>query len=190
MVLDKNSQLKKEQSVVYFFLGIFALLFFSVFGIVNAENITSENYQIENPLLNISGGLSSSPNFKYISSIGELTIGESSGTSLAVQFGWLYFPTIVLPPPDTGGGGNGGGGSGSNGGLEVDYPPVVPPTYPSDGKCKIADFNCDNYVNIADLSILLFYTDQNGQAIRPYDLSDDGVIDIRDISILFYYWDF
>ena len=58
----------------------------------------------------------------------------------------------------------------------------------------LSDFNSDGKVNILDLSILLYWTNQPyekipGSNFSRYDLNKDGKIDFLDISILFYYWD-
>lgn len=87
--------------------------------------------------------------------------------------------TIVATTPPTSGGGHGGNMP------NPDYIPGVPHSC-----ARIADFNCDGYVDILDLSILLYYTDKSGDIIKPFDLKRDGKIDLQDISIVFYYWDF
>ncbi len=56
-------------------------------------------------------------------------------------------------------------------------------------KCKIADFNCDRYVNVPDLSMLLYHYGKTGPNINPFDLKRDDVINLRDISVVFHYWD-
>ena len=56
-------------------------------------------------------------------------------------------------------------------------------------ECKIADFNCDEHVNILDLSILLYYIENPSSSIARYDLNQDSILGFTDISILFYYWD-
>lgn len=61
----------------------------------------------------------------------------------------------------------------------IKKPPTLTP------RCPDIDFNCDNRVDIQDLSIMLFYWDKPQ---RPYDINDDGRIDIQDVSILLYYW--
>ncbi len=76
------------------------------------------------------------------------------------------------------------GGGGSGGGR----PNIKKDLEPKTG-CKIADFNCDRYVNIFDLSILLYYLEHSDQNITLYDLSKNGKVNFTDISILFYYWD-
>jgi hypothetical protein len=171
----------RDTSILLFFL--FFVLFF-VFSKVQAENLSSTNFQVENSTLNLGGGLSSSSNFQLISSIGENAIGESLSGAFIGRIGFLYFPEeLVTPPVDPIDGGGGGGN-----GLEYNPLPALP-LYPS-GECKFADFNCDGLVNIEDLSILLYYFDKSSSDQQPYDLFEDGVLDIKDISIMFYYWDF
>ena len=166
--------------ILLFFL--FFVLIFS-FLKVQAENLSSTSFQVENSTINLGGGLSSSSNFQLISSIGENTIGEYLTSSFIGRIGFLYFPEeLVTPPVDPGGGGGGGNG------LEYNPLPALP-IYPS-GECEFSDFNCDGLVNIEDLSILLYYFDKSSDIQKPYDLSEDGLLDIKDISIMFYYWDF
>jgi len=53
---------------------------------------------------------------------------------------------------------------------------------------KTADFNQDKAVNMADLSILLFYYGKTGGSISRYDLNESRKVDFPDVSILIYYW--
>lgn len=77
----------------------------------------------------------------------------------------------------------GGGGGVHDGGLGVEEPPYNPAT-----GCRVADFNCDENVDLLDLSILLFYYQEQGGDITLYDLNESGKVDFPDISIVFYYW--
>lgn len=157
--------------------------------------MTSTSFEIENPVFLESGGISTSASFQHISSTGELTIGEVSATNFVGQLGWLYFPAVTEDEDEDDGSAESGGG-GSSGGFVFPYfpgldPDFVPPPVP-EGECKPADFDCDGLIDIADLSILLYYAkfaEDTGEVIAYYDLSQDGEIDIRDISIMFYYWD-
>jgi len=53
---------------------------------------------------------------------------------------------------------------------------------------ETADFNHDGRIDILDLSILLYYSDQSGYGLSVYDLNKDNELDFLDVSILFYYW--
>jgi hypothetical protein len=74
-------------------------------------------------------------------------------------------------------------------------PRVVPPLRPpakappeAAPACRdLADFNGDGFVNIRDLSILLYFADR-GERIERHDINEDGTINIVDISIMFYCW--
>ncbi|OGI63785.1 hypothetical protein A2733_02345 [Candidatus Nomurabacteria bacterium RIFCSPHIGHO2_01_FULL_40_20] len=154
---------------------LFLFLLLPLFGL-HAENLTSTSFQIENPIVIISGGQSSSASFQHISSTGELALGQSTSASFIGRLGFLYyFEDEETPVVSDSGGGSSGAGSEKG---------IFP------GFCKIADLNCDGFVNISDLSILLYYFEQKGIDISRYDLSVDDIIDLRDASVMFYYWDF
>ncbi len=54
--------------------------------------------------------------------------------------------------------------------------------------CNSSDLNNDGVVNIADLSILLFYWKQANPKNQCADLSGDSIVDVADLSILMYAW--
>ena len=171
-----------KQKIYYNFLAFYSILLFfglSVFSVVSAADLSSPSFTIKDPLIGTGGGYFSSASFGLFGSGDGVLTGYSISPQFIGQYGFLYFhsgsvvvpPVPPIPPPSGGGGGT-----------------VLSPL---SGICgQIGDFNCDGYVNILDLSIMLYYTDKSGAVILPYDLSIDGVIDLRDISILFYYWDF
>ena len=104
---------------------------------------------------------------------------HADGIVLAVSNTVSSTPVGDAPP----GGGSGGGGSSS----DPDDDEVFP--YVPGKNCKLADFNCDGFVNILDLSILLYYQSKTGSVISFYDLNKDGRVGFADASIMFYYWD-
>ncbi len=53
---------------------------------------------------------------------------------------------------------------------------------------KKSDCNADGEVNIADLSIILYYWHKINPSNSCSDLNSDGVVDIADISVLMYLW--
>ncbi len=120
-------------------------------------------------------GLSASTLYSYTVSATDFAGNESaqSATSTATT-------QSVQVTPSSGGGGIVGFIAKL---VEIILPPLSP------GKCKIADFNCDRYVNVPDLSMLLYYYDKTGPNIKPFDLKRDDVINLRDISVVFHYWD-
>lgn len=155
----------------------------SVFGFssVLADDYTSSNFILRDPVISVEGGDSNSATFEYISSGGQLAPGESSSSSFIYRAGFLYFPSdaVVITP---GGGGGGTGGSSSGGSI-------IPGQYPVVSQCNSAlltDLNCDGKVDIVDLSIFLYYADRS--YITRYDFNSDGKINLVDISILLYYW--
>ncbi len=106
----------------------------------------------------------------------------ADGIVLAVSN--IVSTTPVGATPPNGGGGGSGSSSIPPGPDDEEIFPYVPGHY-----CKIADFNCDDLVNILDLSILLYYQNKSGSAIGFYDLNKDGKVGFADASIMFYYWD-
>jgi len=51
-----------------------------------------------------------------------------------------------------------------------------------------ADLNNDGAVNVADLSIMLFYWKKHDPRNACTDLNLDGFVDVGDFSLLMYYW--
>ena len=69
-----------------------------LFSYAYAQYLTSPSFQIENPLIGITeGGISTSTNFQYVSSSGQLESGQSSSASFAKNAGFLYFPIATTP---------------------------------------------------------------------------------------------
>jgi len=54
--------------------------------------------------------------------------------------------------------------------------------------CKIADLNCDGFVNLTDFSILMFYWNQSYPSNPRADINGDDYVDLIDFSIMLYYW--
>ena len=70
-----------------------------------------------------------------------------------------------------------------------DIEPKIPPLIPKNGECysMVADINCDNKVNIVDMSIMLYWY-RLKEYIGKVDLNSDKIINIGDFSVLAYYW--
>lgn len=104
------------------------------------------------------------------------------------------FALFASPPETPGGGGNNGGNTGGTSGGSVGVPSsggglAGSAGSPSPALSKtLADLNNDGRIDVADLSILLFYYGKSGGDINSYDFDKDGIIDLKDISILLYYW--
>ena len=77
------------------------MLLFFLFVLLNsnvyAQNLTSTNFQVENPTTVVEGGKSTSSSFQLLSSLGEFIIGESSSGSFVGRLGFLYFPIASSP---------------------------------------------------------------------------------------------
>lgn len=162
-----------KKKLYFNFLLCFLILTLWV-SIVSASELTSPSFIVRDPVIGAGGGYASSGSFNLFQSIDSLLIGVgSSATFFIGHYGFLYFEdeAVVIPPPPP----PGGGGGGARVGLQLN--------------CQIADFNCDNLVNIFDLSILLYYMDQPSPVVDLYDLSKDNKVDFVDTSIVFYYWD-
>jgi hypothetical protein len=169
---------KKHHIKAFLFLIAFVVVFFVARN--SLADFTSLNFEIENPSTAVAGGgESSSSNFQYISSTSQIDQGESTSLNFLQRAGFLYFPSVSAT--STTGTTTTGTSSGGH------YPRV------SEEErrriIRVADFNRDGYVDLVDMSILLYYYGHTGPEIIPYDLSNDGVIDIIDASILLYYWE-
>jgi hypothetical protein len=76
----------------------FAVFLFAIFHVVSfAQEYSSSNYKISNPVITSGGGYSSSANFGLQSSIGQIGIGTSSAASFGLNAGFLYFPYVTTP---------------------------------------------------------------------------------------------
>mgnify|MGYP001593696250 FL=1 len=77
------------------FVFIFALLGFVAFA--RATDYTSTNFINRDPIVNVSGGKSTSTNFQLYTSGGEMVIGQSSSTNFIGRAGFLYFSSVSTP---------------------------------------------------------------------------------------------
>jgi hypothetical protein len=167
---------KKHQAKAFVILIAFSLVFFV--ARYSLAVFSSANFELENPSTTVdSGGESASLNFQYISSTSQLDQGESSTLNFLQQAGFLYFPSVASTPPPPPPPPSGGPGPRNLTPEELDK------------ILKIADFNRDGYVDLVDMSILLYWYGHTGPEIIPYDLSNDGQVDIVDASIVLYYWE-
>ena len=65
-----------------------------------AQDFTSQSYKVNEPVL-FTGGTAASPSFGLTSVIGEPAIGPSTGNSLELLGGFLYFPFVSSPVVQT-----------------------------------------------------------------------------------------
>lgn len=74
----------------------------------------------------------------------------------------------------------------------VPAPKLIPSIIPIESKDKclmmIADFNCDNHVNLTDYTILSSWYRNENTPPKLIDLNDDGKITLIDFSIMMYHW--
>jgi len=55
-------------------------------------------------------------------------------------------------------------------------------------ECKIADLNCDGFVNLTDFSILMYYWEQTNPVNKRADINNDSLVNLTDFSIMMFYW--
>ncbi len=55
-------------------------------------------------------------------------------------------------------------------------------------KCKGADLNFDDKINIIDFSILLYFWQSTSPENVCVDINQDGIVDLTDFSIMMYQW--
>lgn len=81
-----------------FVLKTFALFFLFLFvhGFVLADEYTSTNYKVMDPVM-FSGGYSSSTNFQLNSVLSQMAIGTSTALNFGDSSGFLYFPFLRTP---------------------------------------------------------------------------------------------
>jgi hypothetical protein len=162
-------------------------ILFTLPFLISAEEFSSANFKIKDPVISIGGGLVTSTNFLLQGSIGQPAPGTSTAASFELRAGFLFFPAPVAPavpsptPPILGV---------RPGRSFLRITPLIPlritPLIP---RCvRFGDLNCDGKVNLTDLSIFLYFLNQPWQIASRYDINEDGVLDLRDISIMFYYW--
>ena len=73
-----------------------ALVFVSLFfSLAQAEDYTSTNFILRDPVITIEGGRSTSTNFEYFSSSGQTATGENTSASFIERSGFLYFPVAT-----------------------------------------------------------------------------------------------
>lgn len=73
---------------------VLAVVFLS--GTVFADEYTSTNFIERDPVMSVEGGRSTSANFQYLGSTGQIVIGESTGTAFRTKLGFLYFSVSTL----------------------------------------------------------------------------------------------
>ena len=69
--------------------------YFSPFSVVQATNMSSDNYKIQWGAVNIGGGKPGSANYSLDTSIGELTPGRFTSTNFIVRSGFQYVRSLI-----------------------------------------------------------------------------------------------
>jgi len=86
----------KKTLVFFLFFGAFIFLF-SFRGPLLAQEFTSGNYTVLDPVIDLGGGFSQSANFELQSSLGQVSIGPSASGNFGVNLGFQYYPTVSSP---------------------------------------------------------------------------------------------
>lgn len=155
-----------------------------------AEEFTSANFIVKDPVIEYGGGESTSAGFVANQSIGPPAAGRSSSAGFNLCSGFQCYPAAVVeeeeevpaPPPSPGDG------------VLITFlraflppipklpliPEILVPCLP------ITDLNCDGKINLQDLSIFLFLEPK--PTPNPADFNRDTRVNIRDLSILFSDW--
>ncbi len=178
--------------VMFFWLAFF--LFFSPQAI-SAEDYTSANFILRDPVLTNEGGYSSSASFQFTSATGQVDAGRGTSVTFIHCAGFLYFPqgstepcpdAVVSPSPSPSPSPSGGGGGGLTPALYL--PPEETP-----GICfRKGDLNDDCRVNLVDFSIAAYWYKQvlseRFLEVEKKKLNGDGRVSLRDFSIMAYWW--
>lgn len=76
---------------------ILSALFILSASFAQAEDLTSTNFILRDPVITVSGGRSTATSFEFFSSSGQTAPGESTSTNFIYRAGFLYFPTANSP---------------------------------------------------------------------------------------------
>ena len=88
--------LKNVRSV---FIASCLFLFFVCpeISFLQAQDLTSDNFIVRDPIITVEGGRSTSSNFELFSSTGQLAPGQSTSDDFIYRAGFLYFPIANSP---------------------------------------------------------------------------------------------
>lgn len=81
--------------LIFALFSFFALNLFS--APVAAEDYSSTNFILRDPVVTIGGERSTSANFEYFSSSGQIATGETTSANFIGRSGFLYFPVATSP---------------------------------------------------------------------------------------------
>ncbi|MDP2930292.1 MAG: hypothetical protein Q8N56_01640 [bacterium] len=97
----------KNQKKHILIIKLLVVLFFLIANLssVFADDFSSENFKVRDPIINIFGGRSDSNNFQQLNAGGQTVIGESTSNNFILRSGFLYYPAsageagLVLTAP-------------------------------------------------------------------------------------------
>ncbi|MCI0542615.1 hypothetical protein L0Y69_02605 [bacterium] len=180
---------------------LFWFAFFLIFSpqVLSAEDYTSTNFILRDPVFTDEGGYSTSASFQFTSATGQIDAGRGTSVSFIHCAGFLYFAesatepcpdTTVTPPP--GPSPSPSPSPGGGGGTGIAPVPYLPPDE-TPGICfRKGDLNDDCKVDLVDFSIAAYWykkpLSERFLAIEEKKLNGDGKVTLRDFSIMAYYW--
>ena len=88
---------KNTVRVLFLVLCFVSVALVNLISLVQAEDYTSPNFILRDPVITIEGGRATSPSFEYYSSGGQLITGESTSSSFIQRAGFLYYPVATSP---------------------------------------------------------------------------------------------
>jgi len=95
--ITKNFKIKisKFKNVCYLVLGIFLLFGAWDLEFVYADNMKSDNYEIQMGNFNMTGGKKSSTNYKILDTMGQTAPGKYTQAGYIIKAGFPYIKTII-----------------------------------------------------------------------------------------------
>ncbi len=163
-------------------------VWFLILDEARATEFTSANFRVLDPVMHsASSPQMSSPNFRLIGTVGQVAIGTSSSPSslYKVASGFLYFPgpvdliavgTAPAPASSIVIVGGEGGKLFERLLLKGEIPPP----------CAPPDLSCNGRVDLVDMSIFLHLLLRGETNI--VDFNHDQKVDLADVSVLFFAW--
>src|ERR1035437_8323455 len=84
-----------------FFTKLLGFLILSLFLVspASAEDLTSTNFIIKDPVIGTGGGYSTATTFSLFTGGETLFTDVNSSLNFLGHYGFLYFPSVVVPPP-------------------------------------------------------------------------------------------
>ncbi len=83
-----------QKYIAYFFGFAFFLYFFSM---IHAQEFSSGNYTILNPVMDLGGGYSQSANYELQGSLGQIATGPSTAANFEASLGFQYYSIVSSP---------------------------------------------------------------------------------------------